>query len=956
MPKKRTQRRASDDRAGKARRAGVAEEGAVGRLIHERLERVRRALKRLPAEGEDSAALAVRVHRLRVACRRAGSTLSALDGALPEKVVRRLRKHVRGLRRSCGARRDYDVLIKTLREREAGAEGAARKRYRALRVCAEKQAKRSAVVGIDADRMNESLEELLRLERRLAAKVADASARTDAKECVEGRIDERVEILKGLTAGLAGCDDDRLHRVRIAVKRLRYTIDAYRSAWVGERYARVERELAGLQRALGTFNDQFNLVRWLRGPLEGVDDGVVRAVLKAEEAGLASLREGAKAKWARFESTPAWRGLVERVRRAAKGAEKSGETGSAGGVNSVGLVDVKPLVARGTSASALRAKTGAGVVGATGAGELNGTKRSVGGKVRLAAIDVGSNSIRLIIAETNADGSYRVLDDEKEITRLGRGLHTHGKMDPDAIEHTAVTVERMVSIAKGYGAVETRVIATAAARDGANSGDLVRRIRERTGLEVRVISAVQEAEYAYRSAARAFDLSGTPALVVDIGGGSTELVLSVGSPEGGDGRGGGVIERVFTVPVGAVRLAERFGGEPDVSRDRFDELRKYVRRLIKEHVGTPRVYPTVVIGTGGTLTTLAGMVVLRDAGVSGAGEGAGGAMGGLFDRSVQGQQIKRADLRHMMDLVRKTPVKARPRIPGLPADRADIILPGLVLADAVLARFECNTIRAHEGGIRDGLMLSMVAERTGGGVAEGRDGASVMRGVRRFARACSYERAHSEHVARLSLSLFDQLRGAWEALGVESAALTDRDRLLLEASAVLHDVGYLINYARHHKHSYHLIVHANLSGLTTREKAVVANVARYHRSAEPKVRHAAFSALEEGDRALVRWLSGVLRVADGLDRTHTQSVTGIELDVGAAQIVVRVTSASEPSVDIWGSHRKSGLLGELLKREVAYDWTSSASASGAREGGEGPGGAVVVTRKRGVVSGGRGES
>jgi exopolyphosphatase/guanosine-5'-triphosphate,3'-diphosphate pyrophosphatase len=550
-------------------------------------------------------------------------------------------------------------------------------------------------------------------------------------------------------------------------------------------------------------------------------------------------------------------------------------------------------------------------------------RSGAGGKSRrLAAIDVGTNSVRLIVAEAQPDGTYRILDDEKEITRLGKGLGATGKLDAGAIEHSAVTIARMRSIAEGYGAGEVRVVGTSAAREAKNTKELTRAIREKAGLQLEVISGEQEAVLAYRSAARAFDLSRIAGAVVDIGGGSTEIVLS--APGGLNGMG--LIERVYTLPLGAVRLTEKFGGADACSRERFEEMRKHIKGMLETKVGKPPVTPPMMIGTGGTFTTLGAMVQLRELGPT---------ADGLFSGGVQGIEVGRADLKHLLEYVRKLPVKERTRVAGLSADRADIIVAGLAIVDGVLKWFGSNRVRVHEGGIRDGILLGMV----GGGEGEPGERRDPMRAVRRLARACAYEAAHSKHVTGLALSIFDQLRDAGERVKLEKGMRLDAEaRLLLEAASLLHDIGYLINYAQHHKHSYHLIVHADLGGLTTRQVRVVANVARYHRAAEPKEKHPTFAALTPEDRALVRGLSGILRVADGLDRTHMQSVRGVDVKARGAATRFDIEAEREPSVDMWGAVRKCELFERAFSTKCGFEWRcQSGQAEKRREGAVGCG-------------------
>lgn len=551
---------------------------------------------------------------------------------------------------------------------------------------------------------------------------------------------------------------------------------------------------------------------------------------------------------------------------------------------------------------------------------------------RIAAIDVGTNSLRLIIAEVTPGGAYRVLDDEKEVTRLGRGLQQSGKLDDESIEHSVATIARMQLIAAGYGVSRLRVVATAAAREASNASVLVRAVAERTGLELEIISAEQEAMLAHRSASRAFDLRSVCAAVVDIGGGSTEVVLSAPRP-GADARGDAgaetgdaaapIIERLYTIPLGAVRLTERFGGPEDACGRNFREMRRFVKSVIKQHIGRPPATPQLLIGTGGTLTTLGSLAIHREVKTTDS---------SLFAGVVQGYDVGRADLRHLIEHLRKLPLKERARVPGLSSDRADIIVPGLVIVDAVLRRFDANRVRVHEGGIRDGLLLSMVAphDTLPGPTDDHRTPQDPLAEVRRFARSCAFEEPHSLHVANLAGQIFDQVVPALPPSRPSGrpwfAGDPPRARQLLEAAAVLHDVGYLINYAAHHKHSYHLILHADLPGWSAREIQIIAHVARYHRCGPPKRKHRAFAMLDRSDRGLVRELAGILRIADGLDRTHTQLVRSVRLVIDGTTAALAVTADHEPAVDLWGAARKSGLFERAFGLRPSFEWRQEEAA------------------------------
>jgi exopolyphosphatase/guanosine-5'-triphosphate,3'-diphosphate pyrophosphatase len=198
-----------------------------------------------------------------------------------------------------------------------------------------------------------------------------------------------------------------------------------------------------------------------------------------------------------------------------------------------------------------------------------------------------------------------------------------------------------------------------------------------------------------------------------------------------------------------------------------------------------------------------------------------------------------------------------------------------------------------------------------------------MREVRRFAAKCNYEKPDSEHVATLSLRIFDQMR---ERLAESAAWLfTDENRQLLEGAALLRDIGYLVNYARHHKHTYHLIVHSDIGGFAPREVEIIANVARYHRRALPKKSHPNFQNLSADDRKIVRGLAAILRIADGLDRTHTQSVTDVHVELHDGDAAFVIASPTSPAVNIWGAERKARLFEQVFGAVPRFVWEADAA-------------------------------
>jgi exopolyphosphatase / guanosine-5'-triphosphate,3'-diphosphate pyrophosphatase len=430
---------------------------------------------------------------------------------------------------------------------------------------------------------------------------------------------------------------------------------------------------------------------------------------------------------------------------------------------------------------------------------------------RIAAIDVGTNSIRLVIAEIASDKRLRTLDDERAVTRLGRGLARTRRLSARAMNESTDALRQFRAIAEGYRVDALRAVATCAVREARNGSDFVDMVKRKADLDLEIISPETEARLAFRSVSSAFDLHSTRSAAIDIGGGSTEIVLGYGT----------LIEQVFSLPIGAIRLTEKFRIADAVPDDRYRAMRKYISRMVERTVGRPMFIPHMAIGTGGTFTTLAAMSMMR---------GAHAKASEFLPFNVRGYELQRSELKHILDYLRGLSLNGRLQVPGLSAERAEIIVAGLTIIDVVLKHLEVNTLRVHDQGVRAGLLHTMADE-----LLPHEPGpppaipTNRLHSVRQFAASCNYEKEHSEQVAKLSLMIFDQLSQALDAGAVHWA--TPENRELLHAGALLHDIGYFINYSQHHKHSYHMVMHSDLTGFTHRQREIIANLGRYHRGA-----------------------------------------------------------------------------------------------------------------------------
>ena len=497
--------------------------------------------------------------------------------------------------------------------------------------------------------------------------------------------------------------------------------------------------------------------------------------------------------------------------------------------------------------------------------------------VRLSAIDIGSNSIRQTIADVSPSGIIRVVDEMKAAPRLGAGLAESGKISEIAIQNALSTLTRMATLANQLGVKRTEVAATSAVREASNGEQFLKLVRAETGLKVKILHGEDEARLAFRSALAHFDLAVGRAVVMDIGGGSLELALSAD----------GLVDRLISLPLGAIRTTEKYLGSSQKKKG-MRKLRKHVREELRRHLSARHWHAARIICSGGTFTSLASIYLART--------------GMESAKNVHGTVIPRVELEHIVDMLNNMSPEERQAVPGLKAARSDIIVGGLAVAAEVAARVEAKELVVSGYGIREGILL----ESAHVAPAPADAGEARERSVRELAERSHYEAPHSKHVQMLALQLFDSIG---QRLGC-----TPDDRRLLSDAALLHDIGYHISYDKHNKHSYHLIEHAELLGMTPADKIVVANVARYHRGAEPKKKHRNYGDLDRSMRQTVKRLSAILRVADGYDRGHAGAVAEIRvrwMDRALRLTAVPARQSANLRLELWGASRKSQLLSEV---------------------------------------------
>jgi exopolyphosphatase/guanosine-5'-triphosphate,3'-diphosphate pyrophosphatase len=504
-------------------------------------------------------------------------------------------------------------------------------------------------------------------------------------------------------------------------------------------------------------------------------------------------------------------------------------------------------------------------------------------KPRLAAIDIGTNSIRCIVVEVDQQGRYMILDDEKATVRLGENLASTGSISPAAFARAVDAMSRIRKLIDGLKVSEVEAVATSAVRSASNGVELVGVLTRELGREIRIISGEEEAELVARSVRHNFDMSGKRYMIIDIGGGSVEIMSAVANH----------IESSFSLELGAVRMTDRFLTSDPVKAGQIEQLRSFVRAELKKVFSDERPAVQTFIGSGGTVTALASMVMnQRKQAYS----------------TSHGYEVLRSEVVHLLAMLQRKDMKSLRTVPGLNPDRADIICAGLVVIDELMKYFGANMLLVNERGIREGLIISCMKRLQlfpDSGMQR-----SWREAVLEFAGSCHYDEPHSRHVAKVSLSIFDSL--------AKEFGLKKSERKLLEAAALLHDIGYFISYNSHHKHSHHLIRHADLFGFSPREREMMALIARYHRKSLPKKKHAEFERLEEKDQQIVCRLGGILRLADGLDRRRSGLVEVVALTRSDSAYCFKLLGTEDISVEIFGGTAKKDLFEKAFGGSVTF--------------------------------------
>jgi exopolyphosphatase/guanosine-5'-triphosphate,3'-diphosphate pyrophosphatase len=499
-----------------------------------------------------------------------------------------------------------------------------------------------------------------------------------------------------------------------------------------------------------------------------------------------------------------------------------------------------------------------------------------GSPIRVCVIDLGTNSFHAVIVDVHPNGSFRVVDRLKEMVRLGKDGLSANTLPEEAMKRGLQALQRIHLLANGWDTTEFLAFATSAIREATNGGEFIRRVRQELGLRIRPISGEQEARLIFQGVRRTIGM-GAPTLLVDIGGGSVEFIVAA---EG---------ESVFaqSLKLGAARLTERFVTTDPLSATERDQMRTHIRETVSSVLEACRAYDvTSIVGSSGTMKSLARVALHESASET---------------QTVFQRTYSRAELRTALTWIIGAGMGARIDHPAIDPKRVDQIGAGAVLLDTLLAELpEVTHFRVSQNALREGMVVHFMdtnytrIQR----IAPFRD--PRRRSVHELAYRYQWEERHAQHVAATATFLFDVCRPLYDG--------PSGDAELLEYAALLHDVGYLVSHDTHAKHSRYLIRNADLQGFQPDEIAIMSLVARYHRGEAPGPSHAHYADRSAGEQRRIRQLAALLRIAEGLDRSHFQNVTALRARLTQTALTLSVATKGDPQLEVWSGTEEGALF------------------------------------------------
>lgn len=462
---------------------------------------------------------------------------------------------------------------------------------------------------------------------------------------------------------------------------------------------------------------------------------------------------------------------------------------------------------------------------------------------KLAAIDIGSNSLKLVIVEAAASDSFTVLLQERERVRLGQDTLRNHILSDEAINLSVTTIAKFRAIAESREVDSILAVATASVREAENSAQFVREIEERTGVVVEVLSAVEEARLIGIAVSQFYDAKDKSLLNIDIGGGSTELsLMKNGEPQ-----------KLFSMKLGAVGLTEKFIFSNPPKAKEIENVQTEIAVALERPLSKMKNQTwQIATGTSGTIMNLLTLLNFQ-----------------TVETANSKPEIQFKKLVALNKMMTKISLEERAKLPSISPQRAEVIVAGGQILECVMRAFNIEKLQPCGYALREGVIIDYLREIESESMPPVPDvDDKKLRDVFAVGRRFGYEESHALQVADLAEKLFDALAPLYK--------IERHNRTLLSAAALLHDVGYHISHESHHKHSFYLIKNSEMTGFSEAEKTIIAHVARYHRGSVPKDKHTEFMQLSERDRLTIARLGAILRLAEALDRGHENRIKDIK--------------------------------------------------------------------------------
>ncbi len=504
----------------------------------------------------------------------------------------------------------------------------------------------------------------------------------------------------------------------------------------------------------------------------------------------------------------------------------------------------------------------------------------------VAFMDIGTNSIRLLVVQISPNHSHKILTQLKETVRLGEGEFNEQQLQPDAIDRAVLVAQQFAIMARSFGAVEIIAVATAATREAKNQRIFLRRLERDARIDVHVVSGLEEARLVYLGVVNGLHLDQKQALFVDIGGGSTEVI--VGGQED--------YSYLNSLKLGAIRLSTRFLSDSTgpISRRTYEQIRDYVRKNASRTLRELREQRTdFVVGSSGTIENLADIAVRM-----------------ISNRPWQKDDVLTyQQLQRVITYLCSLPLEERRKVPGMNPSRADIIIGGAAVLDTLMDELNLTELRVSDRGLRDGLLVDYLLRMDHTPLVES---TSVRyRSVLQLGRTCRFDEDHAMTTARLALALFDSGR----ELGLHK--LGDEQRELLEYAAILHHIGAFLTFSSYQHHTYYLIRNAELLGFDQQEISIIATTALYHRGSLPRRKEPEFGGLSSRDQQIVRTLCMLLRLAENLDRSQASAIREARFEaLGGDRIALRLYATQECQVELWGLENQRAAFEKVFGKRL----------------------------------------